>query len=145
MVANKTQVGGTHYKTRIEHWDYVEANNLDYFQGQITKYVARWKDKGGLNDLRKAQHFLEKYIELQLQKDPSQLTLGTEGEIISSDKVSQFGADVRVPVGGVGGIQAGVPKEDGVTGVMVENNVDPGGEPLGPADHLNDLPQTKSD
>ena len=63
--ANETQVGGDHYtKQKIQHWDYVAANDLDYFQGQITKYVSRWKDKNGLEDLKKAQHFLTKYIEV---------------------------------------------------------------------------------
>ena len=63
--ANSTQVGGDHYqKQSIQHWDYVAANSLDYFQGQITKYVSRWKSKNGLEDLEKARHFLEKYIEL---------------------------------------------------------------------------------
>jgi hypothetical protein len=37
--------------------------DLDYFQAQITKYVMRWDKKNGLQDLEKAQHFLEKYIE----------------------------------------------------------------------------------
>lgn len=66
MSANDYQVGGDHYKAagKTEHWDFVWQHNLDYFQGQITKYVIRWKRKGGLRDLEKARHFLEKYIEL---------------------------------------------------------------------------------
>lgn len=62
--ANARQVGGDHYRTSIQHWDYVWANGLDYFQAQITKYVSRWKKKGRLQDLHKARHFLDKYIEL---------------------------------------------------------------------------------
>lgn len=64
--ANKRQVGGEHYKApgKVEHWDIVAQHDLDYFQGQITKYVMRWKKKNGVQDLKKAQHFLEKYIEL---------------------------------------------------------------------------------
>ena len=62
--ANKSQVGGDHYRSPIQHWDYVAANDLDYFQAQITKYVTRWKKKNGVQDLMKARHFLEKYIEL---------------------------------------------------------------------------------
>lgn len=63
--ANERQVGGDHYKTGgEEHWDRVHRLELDYFQGQITKYVERWKKKNGIQDLRKAQHFLDKYIEL---------------------------------------------------------------------------------
>lgn len=64
--ANETQVGGKHYQgAAIQHWDIVAMHNLDYFQGQITKYVMRWKMKNGVEDLKKAQHFLQKYIELQ--------------------------------------------------------------------------------
>ena len=67
--ANERQVGGGHYqKQRIQHWDVVAANDLDYFQGQITKYVMRWKDKNGLQDLEKAKHFLDKYIEVEQRK-----------------------------------------------------------------------------
>ena len=62
--ANEKQVAGQHYRSTIQHWDYVVANDLDYFQGQITKYVTRWKKKNGITDLLKAQHFLEKYIEV---------------------------------------------------------------------------------
>jgi hypothetical protein len=62
--ANERQVGGAHYRTSMQHWDYVWVNDLDYFQGQITKYVTRWKRKGGIQDLEKAKHFLDKYIEL---------------------------------------------------------------------------------
>lgn len=64
MEANKRQVGGSHYGGgEFQHWDMVVQHDLDYFQGQITKYVMRWKAKNGLQDLEKAQHFLEKYIE----------------------------------------------------------------------------------
>lgn len=69
MSANDRQVGGEHYKApgKVEHWDIVAQHNLDYFQGQITKYVMRWKKKNGVQDLEKARHFLDKYIELAQQ------------------------------------------------------------------------------
>lgn len=73
MSANNRQVAGTHYAAPIQHWDFVTANELDYFQGQITKYVCRWKKKNGLKDLEKAQHFLEKYIEIQRTQQPRPL------------------------------------------------------------------------
>jgi hypothetical protein len=66
MAANDRQVGGSHYKIGgEEHWDRVHRLGLDYFQAQITKYVERWKNKGGVTDLEKALHVLEKYIELE--------------------------------------------------------------------------------
>ena len=71
MSANDRQVGGDHYKgTKVQHWDFVHMHNMDYFQAMIFRYILRWKDKDGLKDLHKAQHFLEKYIELQ----PGELT-----------------------------------------------------------------------
>ena len=72
MKANDKQVAGNHYSaatTAHQHWDIVNEHGLDYFQGQITKYVMRWKNKNGVEDLKKAQHFLEKYIELSTITD----------------------------------------------------------------------------
>ena len=64
--ANTQQIAGTHYKGKaIQPWDYVAANELGYFEGTAIKYLTRWKDKGGVDDLRKAVHFIEKLIELQ--------------------------------------------------------------------------------
>jgi hypothetical protein len=62
--ANEQQVGGAHYAVKaIQPWDYIIANNLGYLEGNIVKYVSRWKDKGGIEDLKKAQHYLQKLIE----------------------------------------------------------------------------------
>jgi hypothetical protein len=59
------QHGGDHYKKQpIQPWDYIAANELGYFEGNVVKYVSRWKDKGGVEDLRKARHYIEKLIEL---------------------------------------------------------------------------------
>lgn len=65
MSANEKQVGGQHYQTPIQVWDFIAANDLDWFQGTIVKYISRWHMKGGIDDLLKAQHVLEKYIEVQ--------------------------------------------------------------------------------
>lgn len=61
--ANEKQVGGLHYQAAYQHWDMVIEHDLNYFEGQITKYVMRARKKNGLQDLQKAMHFLEKYIE----------------------------------------------------------------------------------
>ena len=64
--ANQIQIAGTHYKSKaIQPWDYIVSNNLGYLEGNIVKYVSRWKDKGGVDDLKKAQHYLAKLIETQ--------------------------------------------------------------------------------
>jgi hypothetical protein len=64
MNPNDNQVGGSHYKSGYQHWDFV----LDclaglYLEGCITKYVARWRKKNGLQDILKAKHYLEKLME----------------------------------------------------------------------------------
>ncbi len=62
--ANAKQEGGSHYKNKaIQPWDYIIGNELGYLEGNIVKYVSRWKDKGGVEDLKKAQHYLQKLIE----------------------------------------------------------------------------------
>ena len=62
---NEKQIGGDHYKKMaIQPWDYIAANDLGFFEGNIVKYVTRWRKKQNLDDLRKAQHYLEKLIEL---------------------------------------------------------------------------------
>jgi hypothetical protein len=70
MSANDIQVGGNHYaKQGIQTWDYIAANEIGYFEGNVIKYVSRWKQKGGIEDLRKAQHYLSKLIELNIKEN----------------------------------------------------------------------------
>jgi hypothetical protein len=69
MEANKRQCGGTHYKSPIEVWDFVLANDIGFMEGNVIKYVTRWREKGGIEDLKKAQHYLEKLIEHVQQTD----------------------------------------------------------------------------
>ena len=58
----------SHYKQGgIQPWDYIESIfNDDEFQGylvgNIIKYVSRYKDKGGVMDIKKAQHYIEKLL-----------------------------------------------------------------------------------
>lgn len=57
-------VGDNHYDLPIQPWDYIAANQLGFFEGNVVKYVTRWKRKNGVEDLRKARHYLDKLIEL---------------------------------------------------------------------------------
>ena len=69
IASNNKQIGGSHYTSKtIQPWDYIAVNQLGYFEGNIVKYVSRWRDKNGLEDLRKARHYLDKLIELELNK-----------------------------------------------------------------------------
>lgn len=60
------QEGGSHYKScKIQPVEYIHANGLGYFEGCVLKYITRWKDKNGVEDLKKARHFLALLIELE--------------------------------------------------------------------------------
>lgn len=62
----KTQVSGTHYtKLKIQPMEYSMANSLDACQHTIIKYVTRFRDKNGLEDLKKARHTLDMLIEFE--------------------------------------------------------------------------------
>lgn len=63
MSANDRQVGGEHYKSEYQHWDYALKVRMGPLEYASTKYVARYRGKNGVLDLRKAQHYLEKLIE----------------------------------------------------------------------------------
>ena len=60
------QVGGDHYKKcKIQPVEYIHANGLDFFQGNIVKYITRFRDKGGKADLEKIKHYCNMLIELE--------------------------------------------------------------------------------
>ena len=68
MSANSTQIAGDHYRKKaIQPWDYIAANDIGYFEGNAIKYLSRWKEKGGIDDLRKARHYIDKLIELNTE------------------------------------------------------------------------------
>lgn len=69
MSARSQQVGGTHYTASdIQPWDAMESwmrpeQFEGYLRGNVIKYVARYDKKGGVEDLKKARHYLDKLIE----------------------------------------------------------------------------------
>lgn len=66
----KKQVGGDHYKKlKIQPIEYALANNLGICEHAVVKYVSRWKDKNGVEDLRKAIHYLEMMIQREINED----------------------------------------------------------------------------
>lgn len=67
MPARDIQIGGNHYKDmKIQPIDFITENNLGYCEGAVVKYVSRWRNKGGVEDLRKAAHYLELLIESEV-------------------------------------------------------------------------------
>jgi uncharacterized protein (UPF0264 family) len=60
------QVAGSHYKKHgIQPVEYIHTNKIGYFEGNVIKYVTRWRDKGGIADLEKAKHYIDLLIELE--------------------------------------------------------------------------------
>ncbi|CAB4157664.1 SaV-like [uncultured Caudovirales phage] len=56
------QVGGDHYKRAHQPWEIIEEWGLDYWAGNVVKYVLRYKFKNGVEDLEKARHYLDYLI-----------------------------------------------------------------------------------
>lgn len=66
---NTKQVGGDHYvKQPIQPWDFIAANNIGFLEGNAIKYLSRWKEKGGVQDIEKALHYIEKLLEVERAK-----------------------------------------------------------------------------
>ncbi len=61
-----TQVGGNHYKQMaIQPVEFITKNSIPYLEGNVIKYVTRHKSKAGLEDIKKAIHYLQLIAELQ--------------------------------------------------------------------------------
>lgn len=60
-----TQIGGNHYESKkIQPIEFIEANNLGFHEGNAIKYIVRYKEKNGLEDLNKAKWYIERLIEI---------------------------------------------------------------------------------
>lgn len=62
--ASEKQVGGSHYKSNgVQHWTYCIEVNVPNLEYAATKYISRWRKKNGVQDLQKAQHYIERRIQ----------------------------------------------------------------------------------
>jgi len=69
MSALDKQVGGAHYKDlAIQPAEYNTKNNIGFLEGNVIKYVTRWRSKNGIQDLEKAIHNIELLIEFNQEK-----------------------------------------------------------------------------
>lgn len=53
----------THYTDGIETWDYISSKGMDFFEGNIIKYVSRHRKKNGKEDILKAKEYLDKLLD----------------------------------------------------------------------------------
>jgi hypothetical protein len=66
MSALDKQIGGSHYKDMaIQPIEYIHKNALGFCEGNIVKYITRWKTKNGIEDLRKVIHYAELLIQME--------------------------------------------------------------------------------
>ena len=71
MSALDVQEGGSHYKDQgIQPVEFIHANNLSFFEGNIIKYTTRHRAKGGAEDLRKVIHYAQMILELEYRVKP---------------------------------------------------------------------------
>jgi hypothetical protein len=59
---SEDKINPSYYKKGIETTDYIVSHDMNYVEGNIIKYVTRYKDKGGLQDLLKAEWYLNRLI-----------------------------------------------------------------------------------
>ena len=63
-------MGGDHYKNKaIQPIDFIMANKMDFCEGCIIKYITRWREKGGVDDLRKAKQYIDFIIEDEIPQE----------------------------------------------------------------------------
>tara|TARA_R110000787_G_scaffold32754_3_gene86554 strand:- start:3433 stop:3696 length:264 start_codon:yes stop_codon:yes gene_type:complete len=61
------QIGGSHYKTyAIQPIEFITKNNIPFIEANVIKYLCRWKDKGGIEDLDKCIHYIELLKDIEL-------------------------------------------------------------------------------
>ena len=71
MKSTDYQIAGSHYqKLKMQPVEYILANGLEFCEGNIVKYISRWRDKGGVEDLRKIKQYCDFLIENELNETP---------------------------------------------------------------------------
>lgn len=70
--ATSVQIGGNHYKDcKIQPTEFIHANNIPFIEGNIIKYVIRHKSKNGIEDLKKARHYIDLLINFEYESKES--------------------------------------------------------------------------
>ncbi len=68
--ALEKQIGGGHYRIHnIQPIEYIHANDLSFIEGCVVKYITRWREKNGIQDLEKVKHYVDLLIELEGRKE----------------------------------------------------------------------------
>ena len=109
------QVGGDHYrKLGIQPIELIRDINANFFQGNVIKYVTRYKDKNGIKDLEKARHYLELMRELKPQTDTKlsqEYLLEAVANYSTGNNLGDFERDIILSIIYNGG-EEGIPDEN---------------------------------
>jgi hypothetical protein len=90
MSALDTQIGGGHYKgMKIQPMEYSMANGLDACQHTAIKYISRFRDKGGIQDLEKAKHCIDMLIEFEQKRAGEMAVQAVVHEISQGGPIAQ--------------------------------------------------------
>ena len=93
MSALDKQEGGGHYKGKaIQPVQYIHANGLGFCEGNVVKYITRWREKGGKADLLKVIHYVELLMELEGLADSS-------AQVVNMDLNAVFHMPIAGPYG----------------------------------------------
>ena len=81
MKATDQQIGGDHYKgCGIQPIEYIHANKLDFIQGCVVKYITRFREKNGLEDLEKIKHYIDLLIQLEYTEEDKEQEVVFRGD-----------------------------------------------------------------
>jgi len=88
------QVGGKHYKNfRIQPYEFISKNNLSFFQGNVVKYVCRYLNKNGIEDLEKIIHYCQ--LEIKKIKDVKNNVFNSKQVITEKEWLKRFNKDKK--------------------------------------------------
>lgn len=82
MKALDRQEGGGHYKDlAIQPVEFCHKNGLGFCESSVIKYVTRWRNKNGIQDLKKAKHFIDLLIEMESPGESDKAKMEAEVEM----------------------------------------------------------------
>ena len=68
MKASEIQIGGGHYASfKIQPTEFIHANGVPFIEGNVIKYVMRHRQKNGIEDLKKARHYIDLLIQFEYE------------------------------------------------------------------------------
>lgn len=103
-VGDTKTTGSSHYKKlKIEPIEYIEENVLHFHEGEIVKYITRWRDKGGIKDLEKVEWYVHRLMEREQARlalvEAESINIMQQAGIMSEEEVRMSEEEVRMKNG----------------------------------------------